>query len=154
MDPLLRDLRLAFRTLFRRPGVTALAVLSLGLAIGFSSAAFSILDAYALRDLPVSDPGRLVSLSAETREKRGDGLSWIEFQALSSQVHAFTGIAVEDRENAPVQLPDRIDRPIIGFVSDNYFDVLGVTAAMGDVFHDGKGQPATAVITRHYWQEN
>ena len=153
MDPLLRDLRLAFRTLFRKPGVTALAVLSLGLAIGFSTAAFSILDAYALRDLPVSDPARLVNFWAQTREKRGDGLSWIEYQALAAGVHSLSGLAVEDREGEPVQLPSHIDRPIIGFVSDNYFDVLGVKAAVGDVFHGGKGEPGTVVITRHYWQE-
>jgi predicted permease len=153
MDPLLRDLRLAFRTLFRKPGVTALAVVSLGLAIGFSTAAFSILDAYALRDLPVSDPGRLANILVTTREKRFDGLSWIEYQALASQAHSFSGIAVEDREGEPVRLPDRVDRPIIGFVSDNYFDVLGVKSAMGDVFHAGKGEAGTMVITRHYWKE-
>src|SRR5215469_9061262 len=112
MDPLLRDLRLAFRTLFRRPGVTALAVVSLGLAIGFSTAAFSILDAYALRDLPVTDPNRLVALLALTREKRGDGFSWIEYQALASQLHSLSGIAVEDRESPTVQLPGSVDRPI------------------------------------------
>ena len=72
MDSLLRDLRAAFRALARKPGVTALAIASLGLAIGFSTAAFSVLDAYALRDLPVRDPRRLVSVSALTREQRSD----------------------------------------------------------------------------------
>ena len=58
MVTLPRDLRLAVRTLLRRPGVTALAVASLGLAIGFSTAAFSILDAFSLRELAVQDPMR------------------------------------------------------------------------------------------------
>src|SRR5947209_5082817 len=147
MDSLLRDLRLAFRTLFRKPGVTALAVASLGLAIGFSTAAFSILDAYAFRDLPVTDPNRLVNLQATTRENRGDGLSWIEYQAIVSSVHAFSGVLAEDRESPAIKLPDRVDRPISGYVSDNYFDVLGVKSAMGDVFHTGKGQAGMAVIT-------
>jgi putative ABC transport system permease protein len=153
MDPLLRDLRLAFRTFFRKPGVTALAVVSLSLAIGFSTAAFSILDAYALRDLPVSDPNRLVNVAAQTREKRGDAISWIEFQAIASRVHAFRGVTVEDRESPAIKLNGRTDRPISGLVSDSYFDVLGVTAAMGDVFHAGKGQPGTIVISHHYWKE-
>jgi predicted permease len=130
-----------------------LAVVSLGLAIGFSTAAFSILDAYALRDLPVTDPNRLVALLALTREKRGDGFSWIEYQALASQVHSLSGIAVEDRESPTVQLPGSVDRPISAFVSDNYFDVLGVKAAQGDVFHGGKGQPGIAVVSHHYWKE-
>jgi hypothetical protein len=56
MDTALRDLRMAVRALTRRKGVTTLAVLSLGLAIGFCTAGFSRVDAYAWRDLPVREP--------------------------------------------------------------------------------------------------
>ena len=63
-----RSLREAVRTLLRKPGVTLLAVSSLALAIGFSTAAFSILDAYALRELPVREPARLVNVDAMTRD--------------------------------------------------------------------------------------
>jgi hypothetical protein len=61
MVKLRRDLRLAVRTLLRKPGVTALAIASLGLAIGFSTAAFSVLDAYSLRDLAVHEPDLLLA---------------------------------------------------------------------------------------------
>jgi ABC-type antimicrobial peptide transport system permease subunit len=50
--------------------VAVLAVSSLALAIGFSTAAFSVLDAYAFREMPVREPSRLVTVSALTREKR------------------------------------------------------------------------------------
>jgi putative ABC transport system permease protein len=153
MVTLPRDLRLAVRTLLRKPGVTALAIASLSLAIGFSTAAFSVLDAYYLRDLPVQDPNALVRPSVTTREGRLSPVSWIEYQALTSRVRAFSGLAVEDREGQRVRLPGRDDYPIIGYVSDNYFDVLGVKAALGDVFHSGKGQDQTLVITHRYWQE-
>jgi predicted permease len=152
MFNLRRDLRLGVRTLLRKPGMTALAVGSLGLAIGFSTAAFSILDAYSFRDLPVRDPNRLVRGWVKTRENRGDGASWVEYQALASGVRSFSGIATEDREGARVKLPDRDDFPILGYVSDNYFDVLGVKAAKGDVFHAGAGQDQTTVISDHYWR--
>jgi predicted permease len=148
-----RDLRLAFRTLLRKPGVAVLALASLGLAIGFSTAAFSILDAYYLRELAVRDPASLVRTYAHTREDRYDGMSWTEYQALAARVTAFSGLAVEDREGQPVHLPNRIDRPIVAYVSDNYFDVLGVRAALGDVFHGGRGEDSTIVITHRYWQE-
>jgi len=152
MHRLRRDLRLGLRTLLRRPGVTALAVGSLGLAIGFSTAAFSILDAYALRDMPVRNPNELLRGLVRTRENRGDGVSWTEYQALVNGVRSLSGLAVEDREGARVKLPDRDDFPILCYVSDNYFDVLGVNAAQGVVFHAGAGQDQTTVITDHYWR--
>ena len=105
MVTLPRDLRLAVRTLLRRPGVTALAVASLGLAIGFSTAAFSILDAFSLRELAVHAPNALVRPYVKTREGRSTPFSWIEYQALASRVRAFSGLAVEDREGQRVRLP-------------------------------------------------
>lgn len=153
MVTLPRDLRLAVRTLLRKPGVTALAVASLGLAIGFSTAAFSILDAYFLRDLAVRDPDRLVRAYVQTREGRLSPVSWIEYQALATRVPSFAGLIVEDREGQPVRLAKGNDYPIVAYVSDNYFDMLGVKAGLGDVFHDGKGEDQTAVISYRYWQE-
>jgi predicted permease len=153
MVTLPRDLRVAVRTLLRKPGVTALAIASLGLAIGFSTAAFSILDAYSLRDLAVHDPGRLVRAYAKTREGRFDASSWFEYQALAARVPSYAGLAVEDREGQRVRLPNRDDYPILAYVSDNYFDVLGVKAGLGDVFHAGKGEDQTLVISHRYWQE-
>src|SRR5512133_1444196 len=131
MVTLPRDLRLAVRTLIRRPGVTALALASLGLAIGFSTAAFSILDAYSLRELAVREPDRLAHAYVQPREGRLEPVSWIEYQALATRVSAFAALAVEDREGQRVRLPNRDDYPLIGYVSDNYFDLLGVKAALG-----------------------
>src|ERR1044071_1592609 len=58
------NLRLAFRTLFRTPFVTIVAVLSLALGIGANSAIFSMFNEMLLRSLPARDPERLVNLSA------------------------------------------------------------------------------------------
>ncbi|MBZ5617450.1 MAG: ABC transporter permease [Acidobacteriia bacterium] len=153
MDTLLQDLRVAVRALARKPGVTLLAVASLGLAIGFSTAAFSVLDAYALRDLPVSAPGQLVWLSATTREQRSDILSWPEYEALAARTHCFTGILTENRRGPRVKLPDRDQFPITAGVSDNYFDLLGVKPAKGELFHAGKGQDGVMVISDRYWHQ-
>ena len=135
MDSVRRELRAAIRTLARKPGVTALAVASLALAIGFSTAAFSVLDAFALRDLPVAEPQRLVRISVTGREQRGDILSWIEYDSLTSRSHLLSGALAESRRGPKVRLPDRDDFPITANVSDNYFDLLGVKAAQGDVSH-------------------
>lgn len=119
MDVLTRDLRIAIRALRRKPGVTALAALSLALATGFSTAAFSVLDAWSLRDLPVRAPAELAWIYANTREHRPDNFTWIEYQALASRSRQVTSIVAQDRESFRIKLPGRDDFPITCNVSDN-----------------------------------
>jgi putative ABC transport system permease protein len=145
-----RSLREASRTLFRKPGVTVLAIASLALAIGFSTAAFSILDAYALRELAVREPARLVSIDSVTREGRGEVMTWPEYQAIAG-AHAFEGVIAENRRGPRVRLPDRDDFPITVGVSANYFDLLGVSAQMGRVFHPGDLD--CVVVSYRYWHD-
>src|SRR5690348_14449476 len=145
-----RSLREAVRTLFRKPGVTVLAISSLALAIGFSTAAFSVLDAYALRELAIREPARLVSIDSITREGRADVMTWPEYQAIAG-AHSFAGVIAENRRGPRVRLPDRDDFPITVGVSANYFDVLGVSAGMGRVFHQGDAD--CLVISHRYWQD-
>jgi predicted permease len=152
MDALLRDLRMAVRALSRRPGITALAVLSLSLAIGFCTVGFSLLDAGMLRDLPVREPARLEWLFARDREQRVNDLTWIEYQALAGRTRTWEGALAECRVGPTVRLPDRDDFPITAGVSENYFDLLGVKAAAGDAFHGGGGRDGVVVVTDHYWK--
>jgi predicted permease len=152
MEHLLQDLRLAARALARRPWVTALAVVSLAVSIGFASVAFSVLDACLLRSLPVRSPEQLASMYITTREQRPDNLSWDEYEALA-RAHSFTAVATENRQGPTVHLPDRDDFPITAFVSGNYFDMLGVQAARGNVFHAGSTAGETVVISDHYWKQ-
>ena len=60
----MNDLRFAFRQLLKNPGFTAVAVLTLALGIGGSTAIFSLINGVILRPLPFFEPERLVSLSA------------------------------------------------------------------------------------------
>jgi len=143
---------MAVRALSRRLGVTALAVLSLGLAIGFCTVGFSLLDAGMLRALPVREPARLQWLFARDREQRLDSLTWIEYQALAGRTRSWEGVLAECRMGPKVRLPDRDDFPITAGVSENYFDLLGVKAAAGDVFHGGGGHDGVVAITDHYWR--
>ena len=147
------ELAISWRMLLRRPGATLLAIISLALAIGFSTAAFSVVDAYYWRGLPVKDPARLAYAAARDREGREGEINWAEYQAIAEQGGALAGIAVQDRAGPPVRLPDRLDFPITAGVSNNFFDVLGVPAAMGRLFHvkqDVKSQ--VVVISNHYWR--
>ena len=62
MDNVLQDIRYGFRTFSRRRGITALAVLTLALGIGASTAMFSVVDTVMWRVLPYPDPERLVEV--------------------------------------------------------------------------------------------
>ena len=152
MDATFRDLRMALRALTRRKGVTALAILSLGLAIGFCTAGFSLVDAFAWRDLPVREPQRLTRVNVRDREQRLEVLSWIEYQALASRPRFWEGLVAECRMGPKVRLADRDDFPITAGVSENYFDLLGVKPALGEIFHAGTGRDGAVVLSNHYWR--
>lgn len=152
VDMLLREFSWAWRKNLRRPGPAILAVISLTLAIGFSTAAFSVVDAYYWRDMPLAQPDRLANASVRDREGHYDGFTWPEFQAIQRQPGVIAGIVVQNRKGPVVKLPDRDDFPITAGVSDNFFDVLGVRAARGRVFHTGAGADGQVVITDRYWR--
>jgi predicted permease len=148
----LREIAIAWRKLARRPGAAFLAVASLTLAIGCSTAAFSVVDAYYWRALPVEDPAGLVYAAATDREGRNDQINWPEYEAISQQRGALAGITFENRRGPAVKLADRDDFPITAGVSNNYFEVLGVNAALGRVFHPSDAAEGQVVLSDYYWR--
>src|SRR6185312_3948970 len=98
------NLKFAFRTLFKTPFVTAVAIVSLALGIGANAAIFSIFDELLLRPLPVADPGTLVNLKAPgpkpgstSCNMGGDCdtvFSYPMFRDLEKAQTVFTGIAL------------------------------------------------------------
>jgi putative ABC transport system permease protein len=91
MDSLLKDVRYALRGLLRSPGFAAVAILSLGLGVGVSTAMFSLVDALLFRPLPVESPSTLVDVFTSG----GDGdeyatSSYQDFQDLKAQNTVFS----------------------------------------------------------------
>ncbi len=99
----MRNLKLAFRTLFRTPFVTVVAVVSLALGIGATAAIFSLFNQMLLRPLPVRDPEQLVNLAApgpkpgsNSCNQAGDCdqvFTYPMFRDLEKAQAVFTGIA-------------------------------------------------------------
>src|SRR5216683_2383949 len=86
----LRDLRHAWRMIFRMPGLSAVVVLSLGVGIGVNTAVFSWIQALVLRPLPgVPDASRFHLV--ETRAEAGThpGVSWLEYRDLRERLRSF-----------------------------------------------------------------
>jgi len=159
-----RDLRYALRTMFREPGFTAVVVVTLGLGIGGTAATYSAIDAIVLRKPPIADPDRVVSVymlyaaRATANPSAGNqvgGASYLDYVDLRDSkvldgLAAFTGVEVTVDLNREAQrIPGQL-------VSGNFFDVLGVPAAVGRTFNteeDRLRSPVrVAVLSYGAWQ--
>src|ERR1044072_7928697 len=91
METLIKDLRYGIRSLRKRPGFTAIAVLTLSLGIGASTAIFSVVDGVLLRSLPYPDAAQIVQLR-EVNE-RGGRMAFAEpnFLDVRARSHSFQG---------------------------------------------------------------
>jgi putative ABC transport system permease protein len=168
MELLLRDLRFAVRGLWRNPGLTAAAVLTLALAIGANATIFSLLSQALLRALPVRDPKQLVFLSyagsheGHTHSEGGDStghrheFSYPMYRDLRDRNTALSGlIAIATRE-VGATWNNRAEGVDSEMVTGNYFDVLGVRPAVGRLFgasdETADGANPVVVLSFDYWK--
>jgi predicted permease len=148
LEHILQDVRYTLRTLRKSPGFAITVLLTLALGIGANTAIFSLVDAFLLRLLPVSNPQELILF-------RG-GFSYSTFEQFRDRTRSFSGMFAFDESHVTVTIdgqPDYVDGE---FVSGSYYDVLGVHAVVGRTFHtedDQPGRPAVAVISHRYWDQ-
>ncbi|MEO7144675.1 MAG: ABC transporter permease [Bryobacteraceae bacterium] len=159
MRDLFSDLRYALRGLRKAPVFTLVAVLSLALGIGANAAIFTLLDQVMLRVLPVKDPGQLALLSmrgAHYGSNTGqNALSYPMYTDIRDRNRVFSGMLCRYALPLSVNFHGRTERTPGELVSGNYFDVLGVTAALGRVLTPeddrGEGGHPIAVLSYDYW---
>lgn len=153
---MLQDIRYACRWLIRSPGFAAVAILSLGLGIGFNTAIFAVADALLLRPLPVTAPSRLVDIY--TSGSDGDTFSsnsLPDLQDLRATTSVFEGVLGYSAMFAGVARGDRARLVLGEVVTGNYFQVLGVPARLGRTLtpdDDAVGAPPVTVLSAGYWQ--
>jgi len=156
MDSLIKDLKFAFRSLLKRPGFMAVAVVTLALGIGGSTAIFTVVDAALLRGLPYKEPNRLVHLWEKTPQ---DAFSKREFSYPDYQDYqknnVFDGLGAYT--GGRVLLSGNGETESVGGprVSANFFSVLGVEPILGRTFQAGEDQqggPKVVVLTYAMWQ--
>jgi predicted permease len=110
---------------------TAVAVLSLALGIGANTTIFSLVNATLLRQLPVADPAGLVYVYSGTAGDPFSRLSYPDFADMRDQNQVFEGLAAFGGISASLNAADETDTVGGAIVTGNYFDVLGVRAALG-----------------------
>jgi predicted permease len=159
IETLAQDVRYALRMLRRHGGFTAVAVLSLALGIGATTAVFSVVNAAMLRPLAATKVGELVVL---VPERRGDRFVLFnpEFEALRTRQHSLSGMfAISEQPFLRVEFPPGSASYVrASLVSGTYFDVLGIAPAAGRLLteadDDGASDAATscaAVISDALW---
>ena len=157
---LFQEIRHAVRMLARSPGLTAVAVLSLGLGIGANTALFSVADTLLLRPLPVREPGAIVTVGVAGPDGRIGGVSYPNYRDLREQSRSFEGLIAYQRQ-APrtfARSPKDVREMRLGMlVSDNFFDVLDVQPALGRMFtpEEGRvpGRDAVVVLGYYFWKQ-
>lgn len=155
LDSLIKDIRYGFRNLAKRPGFTVIAVLTLALGIGSSTAIFSVVDGVLLRPLPYPDADRLVQLR-EVNEK-GGRMAFAEpnFLDVRSRNHTFEGVAQYTGELTTILGANEPVRAMTMIVSADFFPVLGVKPVLGRTFSPEEskaGGAAVAVVSYGFWQ--
>ena len=158
LSPLWPDIRYALRTMRRSPGFTAAAVLSLALGIGANTAIFSLINTIMLRSLPVREPQRLVEL---LRRFPGDptvnAFSWKTYEYFRDNSSSLSDLVAEGVGEFNVRRSAaETERVRLGYVSGNFFPVLGLKPALGQLIgaqDQQTGAPAgVAVVSWAYWK--
>ncbi|MPY87506.1 MAG: FtsX-like permease family protein [Luteitalea sp.] len=156
LDDLAKDLRYAVRTLRRNPGFAAIAVLSLALGIGATTAIFSLVNAVMLRTLPVREPDRLVQITRIRPDGRPGGVSYRLFEYFRDHVQSVSGAFAHGSSGELIVIDGEEDFVTADFVSGAYYGVLGLDAAAGRLLGpaDDTLSPSSpaAVISDRYWQ--
>src|SRR5271154_4011702 len=142
MGNFVQDLRYGLRTLGKNPGFTVIAVLTLALGIGANTAIFSLTDQVLLRLLPVRDPKELVVLRSpgpksghtSTDGDEAASFSYPLYKDLRDHNEAFSGMLARYSVPLSVSFQGNTERADGELVSGNYFEVLGVPAALGRTF--------------------
>jgi predicted permease len=154
----LRDSRFAIRALLKRPGFAAVAIATLALGIGATTAIFSVVDAILLRPLPYPQPERLVELHIQGGDGEPYPLPDTDFLAWRAQSAAFESVAAYDGGQGVSLTGDgNAERITADNVSDRFFTVLGAVPLVGRTFQPGDGQPGASkavVLAYAFWQRH
>jgi putative ABC transport system permease protein len=156
MEALRQDVRYALRALRKRPLFAAVAILTLGLGIGGTTAIFSVVNAALLRPLPFPAPERLVKVSLTTENAPDIVWSYPKYELLRAEQRIFSGIAGYFDWSGALAGGGDPERLQGERVTAQYFNLLGVTPRAGRVFTEEEarepGRADVALIGEVLWR--
>jgi putative ABC transport system permease protein len=158
METLFKDIRYGVRNLLKRPGFTAIAVITLALGIGANAAIFSVVDAVLLRALPFPNPDRLVMLweDASFAGFPRNTPAPANFADWKAQNHVFDETAAFDERSFNLTGDGEPEKIEAYGVTANFFPMLGIKPALGRAFLPEEDKPeGNKVVMLNYnlWQK-
>jgi predicted permease len=157
IEILLHDVRYGLRMLWKRPGFTAIAVLSLALGIGANTAVFSVVNALLLKPLPYPDPDRLAVLWTRTpgANTPQDWPSPGIYADLRNESHSFESVSISEGRNGTLLGRDQPERIEALLTSSSLFHLLGARPLLGRLLldeDDVPGKPAVVILSYGIWK--
>jgi putative ABC transport system permease protein len=156
MNKFWQDFRYATRVLGRNPGVTAIMVFTLALAIGATTAIFSVVYGVLLRPLPYPGANRIMAISEVNSQGRPSRLADPNFDDFRDQNHSFQSIAKYTAETISVSGGSTPTRTPVAAVTSQLLTVLGVEPIIGRDFtasDNQKGAAPVALVSYSYWRQ-
>jgi putative ABC transport system permease protein len=155
MEGILRDVRHGLRALWRNWAFTAVAGLTLALAIAANTSIFGFVNAVVLRPLPFKDQDRLVMVWSTTPQKGQDTVVPADFFDWREQSHAFSDLAGFGFLGARTSGAQQAEQLVGASVTANFFSTLGVRPLLGRVFGPSDAGAARPVLLSHrLWQRS
>jgi len=152
---LVQDIRYALRSFQRAPGFTLVALVTLALGIGGTTAIFSIVDGVLLRPLPYSDPGHILRVNRVGANGGLDSFSAADYRDLKKDATSFSALA--GYRSDIVDMTGRGEPVrIIGMqTTAAFFDVFDAAPLLGRTYHEATDKPgaAVAVISETIWKQ-
>jgi putative ABC transport system permease protein len=159
MDILLQDIRYAARKLVRTPSFSIIAITTLALAIGATTAVFSIVNGVLLKPLPFHQPNEIMRVGSTDKQGKLAAMSAPDFIDYRNQTHSFVGMAaIQTHNSANLSIagaePRRLNSASVGA---QFFDLLGVPMALGRSFATGEdvtGAARVVVLSDGLWRSD
>ena len=152
-----QDFRYAARALGKNPGVPAIMVFTLALAIGATTAIFSVVYGVLLRPLPYPDSNRIMAVFEVTSKGRLSRLADPNFDDFRDQSRSFQAIAKYRDGVASVSGASQPTRTTVAYVSPDFLEVFGVQPILGRDFGASdakKGAGPTVLVSHGYWRQH
>ncbi|HEY4425482.1 MAG TPA: ABC transporter permease [Pyrinomonadaceae bacterium] len=158
MDVLWKNLLYSARMLWKKPSLTAVAIIAIGLGIGANTAIFSVVNTVLLQPLPFPQPRQLVNIASEQRNQTLDGRgtsSVPDFLDVQKSSKTLQYVATYQGSGTFTTDGNEPERLLGAMVSYDYFNVLGVKPELGRAFTPDEDKPGAApvvLISHALWQ--
>lgn len=155
METALRDLRYGLRMLGQSPGFAVIAIATLALGIGATTALFSVVNGVLLNPLPFAQPDRLVAIYSRSANFPRSSISYPNFLDWRRDNRSFAALAAFREDDFNLTGMGQAERVKVEMISSTFFPLLGVKPVIGrqfDADEDQVGAGPVALISEGFWQ--